>query len=78
MVRTRWSSVLLLYGVGLIASSFLGKIAPVGPLLQRDLGLTLAQLGWMVSMITAVAACSAPRSAGSRTSVRAEPCCWGW
>ena len=54
MVRTRWSSVLLLYGVGLIASSFLGKIAPVGPLLQRDLGLTLAQLGWMVSMITAV------------------------
>ena len=54
MVQTRWSSVLLLYGVGLIASSFLGKIAPVGPLLQRDLGLTLAQLGWMVSMITAV------------------------
>ena len=37
MVQTRWSSVLLLYGVGLIASSFLGKIAPVGPLLQRDL-----------------------------------------
>ena len=68
MVRTRWSSVLLLYGVGLIASSFLGKIAPVGPLLQRDLGLTLAQLGWMVSMITAVggvfavsALCSARR-----------------
>jgi predicted MFS family arabinose efflux permease len=54
MVQTRWSSILLLYGVGLIASSFLGKIAPVGPLLQRDLGLSLAQLGWMVSTITAV------------------------
>ena len=55
MVQTRWSSVFLLYGVGVVASSFLGKIAPVGPLLQHDLGLSLAQLGWMVSAITAVA-----------------------
>jgi predicted MFS family arabinose efflux permease len=55
MIQTRWSSVFLLYGVGLIASSFLGKVAPIGPLLQSDLGLSLAQLGWMVSTITAVA-----------------------
>jgi predicted MFS family arabinose efflux permease len=47
--------VLLLYGVGLIASGFLGKVAPIGPLLQRDLGVTLAQLGWIVSAITGVA-----------------------
>lgn len=55
MAATRWSRIFLLYVVGLVASGFLGKIAPIGPLLQRDLGLSLAQLGWMVSTITAVA-----------------------
>ena len=48
--------ILLLYAAGLIASSFLGKIAPIGPPLGQDLGLTLAQLGWMISSITTVAA----------------------
>jgi predicted MFS family arabinose efflux permease len=56
MAKTHWTRILLLYGTGLIASSFLGKIAPIGPPLQQDLGLTLAQLGWAVSGITAVAA----------------------
>ena len=56
MAKTSWPQVLLIYAVGLIASSFLGKIAPIGPPLQQDLGLTLAQLGWMVSSITAIAA----------------------
>ncbi|MGH6896995.1 MAG: MFS transporter, partial [Geminicoccaceae bacterium] len=55
MARTQWPKVLLLYAAGLVASSFLGKIAPIGPPLQQDLGLTLAQLGWTVSGITAVA-----------------------
>jgi predicted MFS family arabinose efflux permease len=55
MSATHWPRIGLLYAVGLIASSFLGKIAPIGPPLQQDLGLTLAQLGWMVSSITAVA-----------------------
>jgi predicted MFS family arabinose efflux permease len=54
MAQTRWPCVLLLYGIGLVASSFLGKVAPIGPLLQRDLGLGLAELGWTVSTITAV------------------------
>ena len=56
MAKTHWTRILLLYAAGLIASSFLGKIAPIGPPLQQDLGLTLAQLGWAVSGITAVAA----------------------
>ncbi|MGH6903031.1 MAG: MFS transporter, partial [Geminicoccaceae bacterium] len=56
MPKTHWTRILLLYAAGLIASSFLGKIAPIGPPLQQDLGLTLAQLGWAVSGITAVAA----------------------
>jgi predicted MFS family arabinose efflux permease len=56
MASSRWPKIFLVYAVGLIASSFLGKIAPIGPPLQQDLGLTLAQLGWMVSCITAVAA----------------------
>src|SRR5918996_6459039 len=56
MAKTSWPQVLLIYAVGLNASSFLGKIAPIGPPLQQDLGLTLAQLGWMVSSITAIAA----------------------
>lgn len=55
MAETRWSGVLLLYGIGLIASSFLGKVAPIGPLLQRELGLGLVEVGWAVSTITAVA-----------------------
>jgi predicted MFS family arabinose efflux permease len=56
MATTPWSKVLLLYAAGLIASCFLGKIAPIGPPLQQDLELTLAELGWTVSSITAVAA----------------------
>jgi predicted MFS family arabinose efflux permease len=55
MTATQWPRIGLLYAIGLIASCFLGKIAPIGPPLQQDLGLTLAQLGWMVSSITAVA-----------------------
>jgi predicted MFS family arabinose efflux permease len=56
MATTPWSKVLLLYAAGLIASCFLGKIAPIGPPLQEDLGLTLAELGWAVSSITAITA----------------------
>jgi MFS family permease len=53
---TSWSKILLVYVSGLVAAMALGKIAPAGPRLQPDLGLTLTQLGWVMSALTAVAA----------------------
>jgi predicted MFS family arabinose efflux permease len=54
--RTSWGRVVLVYGAGVPAAIALGKIGLVAPLIQPDLGLSLPQVGWAVSVITAVAA----------------------
>jgi predicted MFS family arabinose efflux permease len=54
--RAPWGRVLLVCGAGVPAAIALGKIALAAPLIQPDLGLSLPQLGWAVSAITAVAA----------------------
>lgn len=56
MTETNWPRVLMLYGAGLVAALQLGKVAPVGPVLQSSLGLSLTDLGWLVSAITGVGA----------------------
>ncbi len=52
----RRGKILIVYACGVLAAIALGKIAPVGPLLQSDFGLSLTQLGWMMSAITTVTA----------------------
>lgn len=56
MAKTPWPKVVLVCAAGLPAAIALGKLALVGPLLRAELGFSLAQLGWAISAITAVAA----------------------
>ena len=64
-----------MYGTGVLAAAALGKVAPAVPLLRTDLGLSLGQAGWLVSAITAVAACSGrPPGCGSGGAAAAAPC----
>lgn len=53
---SQWGRIALVYLGGVCASLCLGKIAPAAPLLAADLGFTLTQIGWLVSLIAAVAA----------------------
>jgi hypothetical protein len=39
--------------MGLLAAAQLGKLAALIPMVRRDLGLPLAQAGWLVSRIEA-------------------------
>jgi len=54
--QTSWSKVVLVCAAGVPAAIALGKISLVAPLVQAELGLSLPQLGWATSTITAVAA----------------------
>ncbi len=54
--RTSWPQVVLVCAAAIPAAIALGEIALVAPLIRGDLGLSLPQLGWAVSAITAVAA----------------------
>jgi predicted MFS family arabinose efflux permease len=56
VAKTPWPRVMLVCAAGVPAAIALGKIAVVAPLIRSDLGLSLPQLGWAVSAITAVAA----------------------
>jgi predicted MFS family arabinose efflux permease len=56
VTKTPWPKVVLVCAAGLPAAIALGKLAPVGPLVRAELGLSLGQLGWAISAITAVAA----------------------
>jgi MFS family permease len=48
--------LVLVYLAGVLAAAALGKVAPVVPLLQAELGLSLTTAGWAASAITAVPA----------------------
>lgn len=58
--RWRWLAI----GIFLISAvlNFLDRqiLAQLAPVLQKDLGLTLVQYGWLISAFSAVYACSAP------------------
>lgn len=54
--QTSWPMVVLVCAAAIPAAIALGEIALVAPLIRRELGLSLPQLGWAVSAITAVAA----------------------
>jgi len=52
-MRQRWPGIVLIWGIGVLAAAQLGKFAGLMPLLRHDLDLTLAQAGWLVSLIEA-------------------------
>jgi MFS family permease len=53
--RTSWPKVGLAYFAGVIAALQIGVIAPIVPLLQRDLGLTLPFVGAVLSCVALIA-----------------------
>ena len=55
-VRTRWGVVLLAVTAGIVIAFQMGKMPASIPTLQRELGLSLVDAGWSVSLIYAFAA----------------------
>lgn len=53
-LRTSWSKVGLTYFAGVVAALQVGMIAPVVPLLQHDLGLSLSYVGAILSCVTLI------------------------
>ncbi|PWQ94393.1 CynX/NimT family MFS transporter [Leucothrix pacifica] len=47
--KTNWSLVLIIVFAGITAATNIGKVAPVIPLIQQELGLSLVNVGWVVS-----------------------------
>ncbi|MEO3871110.1 MFS transporter [Nonomuraea sp. B12E4] len=51
-----WPRIIVAYVAGVVAAFGLGKISAVGAQLSDALGLTLSQLGWLISVITGICA----------------------
>jgi predicted MFS family arabinose efflux permease len=54
--RSPWSTIAIVYLGGVVAAMGLGKFAPVGPAVVDQLGLSLSQLGWVISAVVGVGA----------------------
>ena len=55
-MTTSWPRIALLYAIGVVSAGQLGIVPPLVPALQRDLGLSLAGAGMVVSIVTLVGA----------------------
>lgn len=53
--QTRWALVLVVVLTGVAAATNVGKVAPVVPLIQQELGLNLSNIGWVVSVYSLLA-----------------------
>jgi predicted MFS family arabinose efflux permease len=53
---TRWRVILLAVGSGIVIAFLMGKMPASVPTLQRELGLSLVDAGWTISLIYAFAA----------------------
>ena len=53
--RTDWPAVVCAIALGVLAASYIGKLPPALPLMQREFGLELRQAGWVVAMFSALA-----------------------
>lgn len=54
--RTNWFAVWAVFLAGLSASSYIGKVPPLLPVLREDLGLTLVQSGFIATMLNVMGA----------------------
>jgi MFS family permease len=55
---TDWAAVALVLGAGILAATFIGKLPPALPLLQREFGFSLREAGWVVAMFNTLAVAS--------------------
>lgn len=55
-MTTSWARIALLYAIGVLAAAQMGVVPPLVPSLQHDLGLSLAEAGMAVSIITLMGA----------------------
>src|SRR5690348_18367026 len=55
--HTPWPLVGLLIAAGMIAAFHVGKAPPALPSIRGDLGASLRQAGWLLSIINLVTAC---------------------
>ena len=51
LMGRQWPTIVLIWCIGVLAAAQLGKFAVLIPLMRQDLDLSLAQAGWMVSLI---------------------------
>lgn len=54
--KTDWGRIALVYAAGVLGAMQTGLIAPMVPVLEHDLGVSLAFMGWMLSVTTGIAA----------------------
>ncbi|MCT9934813.1 MFS transporter [Planotetraspora sp. A-T 1434] len=54
--RSPWLTIVIVYLGGVVAAMSLGKFASVGPEVASQLGLSLSQLGWVISAVVGVGA----------------------
>jgi len=55
--KTDWRRVLLVVGAGIAAGCQVGKVPPSLPFLREDLNLSLFAAGWVISVLSVIAAC---------------------
>ena len=55
-MTTSWPRIFLLYAIGVVSAAQLGLVPPLVPILQRDLGMSLASAGLAVSVVTLIGA----------------------
>ncbi|WP_167521649.1 CynX/NimT family MFS transporter [Microbispora triticiradicis] len=54
--RSSWVTIIVIYLAGVAAATSLGKFSSVGPQMTAQLGLSLSQLGWVISAVVALGA----------------------
>lgn len=50
MNHTRWHAAVVALLLGVVAATYIGKLPPAIPVLRREYGLSLAAVGWLISM----------------------------
>ncbi|WP_424530223.1 CynX/NimT family MFS transporter [Sphaerisporangium viridialbum] len=54
--RSQWMTIFIVYLGGVVAAMSFGKFASVGPVVAAQFGLSLSQLGWVISAVVGVGA----------------------
>ncbi|WP_248962769.1 MFS transporter [Sphaerisporangium perillae] len=54
--RSQWVTIFIIYLGGVVAAMSFGKFASIGPVVAAQFGLSLSQLGWVISAVVGVGA----------------------
>ena len=78
-MRNRWGVLAVLFTVRLTVAFQFQSVAAVAPLLGREFGLGLADIGLLIGLyFTPGVAIALPGGASARNSAIATLCCWRW